>query len=400
MSNLLKSLYHHIPDPVIFLLVSGAVFFAGATLSYLLSIFFTKIACQFNYLDYPVGRKTHKKPTPFLGGIGLFVSFWFVVFCGILAAKLISYRVSIFQLIQSPLPDIFYLIPKIGGIFFGSLIILLTGFLDDKYHWLPLQKLAGQIAAAGILISFGFTINLVEGLGIFGYAVTFLWILLIINAFNLIDSIDGHCAGIALVSSIVFFWLTQIIGQHLTGFMLIAFAGTLLGFLPHNFKPAKIFLGDNGSLFIGYMMAAFTLLCRYQAPETTYATVFIPVLMFSVPIYDTLSVMVVRTFRGIPFWKGDRNHFAHRLVKLGMSEKIAVFFSYFVSVTVGLIAILTTQVTQFGAVLIGFITVCIVGVIAFLEFYAAERINIAESLAIKGRRRKEDILEEEEKRFR
>lgn len=388
------------PEPMIVSCVSIAIFCVAVLMSFLLAGLFTKISHRFDFLDYPIGRKNHKKPTPFLGGAALFVSFWATIFFFLVGAKVISHRISIFELVQSMFPSIFNLVPKLLGIFLGSFIMFLVGILDDKFHWLPVQKIAGQMVAAFILMSFGFTINLVSGLGILGYVITFMWILLIINAFNLIDSLDGHCVGVALIASVVFFWLTQIIGQHLAGFMLIAFAGVLSGFLPHNFKPARIFLGDNGSLFVGYMLAAFTLLCRYQMPETSYAAAFIPVLIFSVPIYDTLSVIVTRTLRGVPFWQGDRNHFGHRLVKIGMSERVAVVFSYFVELTMGLIAILTTQVNLFGAVLIGFISFCIIGLVAFLEFYAAERISIAERLAIKGKRRKEDILEEEEKRFR
>src|SRR5262249_9075095 len=122
----------------------------------------------------------------------------------------------------------------------------------------------------------------------------------------------------------------------------------------------------------------------------THATVFIPILVFGVPIYDTLSVIVVRIWRGLPPWQGDRNHFAHRLVKLGMSDRVAVIFSYQVSATIGLIAILMTQVTLRGAFLIGMIFVLILATIAFLEYYAARRIRLAEEMALQMRRRRED----------
>jgi UDP-GlcNAc:undecaprenyl-phosphate GlcNAc-1-phosphate transferase len=184
--------------------------------------------------------------------------------------------------------------------------------------------------------------------------------------------------------------MSQILDQTLLGLFLAAFAGALFGFLPHNFKPAKIFLGDNGSLFIGYMMAAFTLLGRYQIPHGTYATLFIPVLIFCVPIYDTVSVIVVRLSRGINPWEGDRNHFAHRLVKIGMSDKVAVIFSYFIAFTTGHIAVLTTQVNLFGAVLIAIIFISILGVIAFLEYYAAESLRKAERIAELKHRRRDD----------
>ena len=359
--------------------------FAGSILSYLLTFALIRLSHQFDLLDYPAGRKNHKRPTPFLGGLSVFISFWVVVFGGLLFAGAISTPVS---------RQMLNFIPKLIGIFAGSFVILLAGLLDDKFRLSPLRKLAGQVIAAGILMSLGLTINLLEGAGYLGYVITFVWIILIINAFNFIDSLDGHCTGIALISSIMFFWITQIMEQQMLALFLITFAGALIGFLPHDFKPAKIFLGDNGSHFIGYMMAAFTLLCRYQTPQSSLAALFIPVLIFGVPIYDMLSVIVVRLSRGMVPWQGDRNHFAHRLVKIGMSEKIAVIFSYFVAFTIGHVAVLTTQVDLFGAILIGIIFLSIIGVIAFLEFYAAQRIRITEGLARKMHRRKEDIERE------
>ena len=120
---------------------------------------------------------------------------------------------------QSALPAIIYAVPKIFGIFIGGLIVLVVGFLDDKFNWTPLRKLLGQIFAALILMHLGFSISLFEGWGFFGYLVTFVWILLIINAFNLINSLDGHCAGIALIACGMLLWLTHKIRQYLTGQM-------------------------------------------------------------------------------------------------------------------------------------------------------------------------------------
>ncbi|HTL71091.1 MAG TPA: MraY family glycosyltransferase [Candidatus Eisenbacteria bacterium] len=375
-------------DVVVFL--NASVFLVAATMGYIFTFFFIGVSHRFKLLDYPEGRKIHARPMPFLGGAALFASFWATVFGGI-AAIVVCSRLSPRPLFLDSLSgSVMTLLPKMTGIFVGGLVIFLVGIYDDKFRWTPVRKLAGQCLAAVILMSLGLTINLVQSLGPLGYGITFVWILMIMNAFNFIDSLDGHCAGIALISSLTFFWITQIINQPLVGFLLASFAGALSGFLPHNFKPAKIFLGDNGSLFIGYLMAAFTLLCRYQVPQGSYATLFIPVLVFGVPIYDTMSVIIVRLVRGSKPWEGDRNHFAHRLVKMGMSDRVAVVFSYFIEVTIGLVALLTTQVDFFGAVLVGLIFFSIIGVIAFLEYYATDSLRRAEELAMRHRRRRDD----------
>ena len=356
--------------------LNTGVFFTALFLSFGLNRFLIPLAMRFKLLDYPIGRKMHSKPVPYLGGVGIFIAFWTVIGAGLFISDHFFKKPGVLLPFKDILEGTVYLKPQIFGIFLGSFVILLTGFFDDRYRWSPLKKFAGQIAATAVLLVMPLRINLVEYWGVWGYVITFLWVLLIINAFNFIDSLDGHCAGIALISSLVFFWIVQIIRQPLDGLLLIAFAGALTGFLRLNFKPAKIFLGDNGSLFIGYIMAAFTLLCQYHESKSSFATSFIPIFIFGVPIYDTLSVVVVRLARGIPPWQGDRNHFAHRLVKIGMSERVAVIFSYFIAFTIGHIAILTTQVNWFGVILIGMVFVSILGVVAFLEFYVTRGIHI------------------------
>lgn len=372
-------------------LLNVPVFVAAALLSYGLTFYCRRVAYRFNLLDYPEGEtKTHKNPMPFLGGVAVFTSFWSIIFIGIGVARFYPEWIQRVEAADWFISGIRFLFPKIFGIFLGGFLILLVGLFDDKFRWKPAQKFAGQFIAVLVLTRLGLMINLLHGWGAFGYLVTFVWVLLIINAFNFIDSLDGHCAGVALISAASFFCITIVIHQSLVGIFLITFAGALIGFLPHNFRPAKIYLGDNGSLFIGYMMAAFTLLSTYKTPSATHATVFIPVLVFGVPLYDTLSVVIVRIWRGLPPWQGDRNHFAHRLVKLGMSDRVAVLFSYQISFTIGSLAVLMTQVYRRGAVLVGVIFFSMLFTIAFLEYYAARRIRLAEQMAGELKRRRDD----------
>jgi UDP-GlcNAc:undecaprenyl-phosphate GlcNAc-1-phosphate transferase len=371
-------------------MLNAGIFLFAALVSYVMAAVLVHVSHRFDLLDYPTERKAHAMPTPFLGGAAVFLSFWSVVLVGVVIAWFSQQTGRSFGPYQPILSGVYFLTPKIGGLFLGGALIWLVGILDDKFHWPPIKKFLGQSAAALILISLGLGINLFWDVEALNVAFTFVWIMLILNAFNFIDSLDGHCSGIALISSVCFFAITQIIHQSLVGFFLIAFAGALVGFIPHNFKPAKMFLGDNGSLFVGYLMAAFTLLCNYQVGrDSTYATTFIPILIFGVPIYDTLSVILVRLIRGVPPWQGDRNHFAHRLVKIGMSDKVAVIFSYFIQSTTGLVAVLMTQVTLLGAVLIGFVFVLIIGVVAFLEFYTTEKIRAMEKLMDKKKKTQE-----------
>ena len=348
------------------------IFFATAFLSYGLTFFFIKLSHHFNFLDYPNELNRHRMPVPFLGGVPIFTSFWVVVISGMLFLYFSHNPIA--RMFETFSPEAALSIPRLVIIFVGAIVILLVGFLDDRFHWSPLQKFGGQVISAFILMQSTFTINAISSFGFWSYIITFGWILLIINAFNFIDSIDGHCAGIAFISSVIFYLVTQVTGQKLGRLLFIAFSGSLAGFLPHNLNRAKIFLGDNGSLFIGYTMAAFSLVCKYHTRQTVYASVFIPVIIFGVPIYDTISVISVRFFRRLPPWRGDRNHFAHRLVKMGISEKMALLFSYSIAFILGITALLMTQQkNMFGIILIGLIFLIIMGLVAFFEFYLMKK---------------------------
>lgn len=377
-----------------------SVFVFSALLSSVLSPLFIRLSQRTAFLDYPGERKNHERPTPCLGGAVVFISFWTTILLAFISAILLRSQLSELGHVASIITGSFTLIPKLSLIFTGGFIILAIGLFDDRLTLSPWIKLVGQSLAAVLLLSADLTIQLFQASGFFGYLITFAWILLMLNAFNFIDSLDGHCAGIALVSSMVFFWLVQIINQPVVAFFIIIFAGALFGFMPFNFKPARMFLGDNGSLFIGYVLAAVTLLCTYQSSRQLFITSMIPLFMFGIPIYDTLSVLAVRLIRGTAPWKGDRNHFAHRLSRLGMSDKIAVVFSYFTAFTLGLVSILATQIqSTLGAIVISVLFMFILGIVASLEYYAATRIRIIEELQRQKKRRREDIKEEEEKRF-
>lgn len=372
--------------------------FTGAfALTFMLAPIFIHIAKKHHFLDYPTERKQHRAPTPYLGGVTIYIGFWAIAVLGLSLAATFHDELKDFPGLPFIFFDIVNWLPEILGIFAGGAIVLVLGLLDDRYNLPPLMKFAFQSLAALILLKVGLQVNLVQELGWLGYAITFTWIVLLMNSFNFIDSIDGHCLGIAFISAVFFFLITQIVHQTAVALLVITFAGALFGLLPYNLNPARCFLGDNGSLFIGYMLSVITLLCRYNTNTYSSVTPFIPILMFGVPIYDIVSVVIVRTFRGIPFWKGDRNHLAHRLVRLGMNEKIAVLASYFIAFTLGLVALLSTQInTQIGKIILTVLFLSVIGIVALFEYYASLRIRLMEQLASQHKRRREDIRDAED----
>ena len=199
----------------------------------------------------------------------------------------------------------------------------------------------------------------------------------IINAFNLLDNMDGLTTGVGLVACFICFIVTSQQQQTFTSIVILAFAGALLGFLRYNFNPAKIFLGDAGSMFIGYMLAVLTITASYYKEGfPTHLPVVMPILILAVPIFDTLSVISIRIKRKEPIFGGDKNHFSHRLVALGFSQRGAVLFIYLISFCLGIIAILLTQVNILGAIIIFIQGVLILVIIALLESVARrERLD-------------------------
>lgn len=376
------------------------IFAISAALCGLLVPICIKAAVKWNILDYPTWRKTHKAPTPFLGGVAIFVSFWTIVGLGFLVSYLYLEGIGLnlfgfLEPFKGYLQGGFGTFPKMFQIFLGSLIIFLLGLCDDVKSMKALPKLIVQCVAALILVLSGYRIDIFGLPPVFGYLASFIWTITLINAFNFIDSLDGHLTGVSIVAGVFFFLITQLLNQPLVSIVLLVLLGALFGFLPYNFYPARIFLGDAGSTFLGYIFAAITIISTYGQPQTTAFTFLFPVCVFSVPLYDTISVILIRLFTKKPIYIGDRNHFAYRLVELGMSERIAVMFSFLVATACGLIALLLYTVNLVGVVLIVLIYLCLLAVIAFLEIYVTRRLRLTAELAKKFHRRRTDIAEAE-----
>jgi UDP-GlcNAc:undecaprenyl-phosphate GlcNAc-1-phosphate transferase len=281
-------------------------------------------------------RHIHATSTPRLGGVAVYLAFVSVLALGFLTEPFLdfTFAVSSTTALQLLLP--------------GTLV-LLVGLYDDIFGLKYYFKFAGQIVAGAMLFVIGFRIfelPLLFGLRLgwlAGLVLTIFWVVLITNAFNLLDGLDGLAAGSALFSTLIVFVLCMLTGNDLVATMTVALAGAILGFLRYNFTPASIFLGDSGSLFIGYMLSALALAGAQKS--TTMIAVAIPVVSFGLPILDT-SVAVVRRFLGgKPLFVADRQHIHHKLLERGLSHREAVILLYGVSAA---FALLSMMVMNFG----------------------------------------------------
>lgn len=302
-------------------------------------------AIKIGATDKPNHRKVHQKVMPRLGGLAIYISF--------LAG-------FIFLQPQSP-----YLIP----ILLGSFVIIVTGFLDDMLELSAKWKLAGQILAAGIVIAGGVQVNFINlpfdgrlDLGWFAIPLTLLWIVGITNAINLIDGLDGLAAGVSAIVLATLAGIAFMMGNMFVMALALILMGSTLGFLIYNFNPAKIFMGDTGALFLGFMISVISLL---GFKNVTLFSLLVPVIILGVPISDTLFAIIRRIVNKQPLSAPDKSHLHHCLLRLGFSHRKTVLVIYAMSSLFGLAAVLMTQSTLWGALII--VTLLIIAIELMVE---------------------------------
>jgi len=303
-----------------------------------------RAALALDLVDAPAQRKVHRTPMPLLGGAAIFL--------GAIAAVLIIYRGQ---------PE-----PTVIGVLMATTVVALTGLIDD-YRPLPAwAKLAGQFAGFLILVRFGIRVRLPLPEG-FDYAITLLWLLGITNAVNFLDNMDGLSAGIAAVTTSFILLLALGNGQFLVSALAAALLGACLGFLRYNFPPARIFMGDVGSLFLGFLLAVMALQLRFS-DNSNFVTWMVPVFLLGLPIFDMTLVVVSRLRRGLSPNTAGRDHTSHRLVRLGFSSREAVLILYLFSGILGMMALYITQASLIEGYLVGGIAaVLALGALVWLE---------------------------------
>jgi UDP-GlcNAc:undecaprenyl-phosphate GlcNAc-1-phosphate transferase len=277
-------------------------------------------------------RHVHIFPVARLGGVAICVSFMVVVGIALIVRKPIGLA-TLFPLKSA--------LSLLGSAF----LVFLLGLYDDLRGATAYEKFGIQSVAATMLYFGGFGIHHLDlvfsghRLGsILGLPLTIFWVLLITNAFNLIDGLDGLAAGSALFSAVVVFVISVVVPDRVVSFLTIVLAGAIFGFLRFNFHPASIFLGDSGSLFIGFMLSALALVGSEKAP--TIVAVAIPVVSLGLPILDLALALVRRFLSGKPLFDGDRQHIHHKLLKRGFSQREAVLILYAVTAGFGLLSLI------------------------------------------------------------
>ncbi len=271
-------------------------------------------ALTYDIVDRPDGNlKQHQRPVAYLGGIAVYLSF--------LATLALSFEFS----------------SEVLGLLLAATMVILLGIIDDLKPLGPKIKLVGQIIAIFVLIKCDIYIDIAIVPDWLDIAMTFVWMLAVINAFNIIDIMDGLSAGVGLIAALVLFVVGVMNGHAMMAVMSLALAGALLGFVRYNFNPATIYLGDAGSMFIGLMLGTLSMIGVYT--DHNQAGYLAPLVILGVPLYDTVLVMYLRRRKGMPVIQGSPDHFALRLRKSGLSTRQTVLVTYAAACALGAAAL-------------------------------------------------------------
>lgn len=306
---------------ILFGIVTSAIF------AVVFTILMIKAGRKFSLLDLPGKHKRHLEPTPILGGVALFISFWMTITIGhyVFADEFLS--------LSEQLPFIFS----------GSLIILLVGLADDLYPLSAWVKLLAQILAGFVLFNGGLGVELIsspEGsinLGPFSMLITIAWVVVLTNAINLIDGLDGLATGVSLIGAVVLLIVSMLYQESSVILFISSLIGFLIVFLKFNYHPAKIFLGDNGSTQIGYYFAVVSLIFPFKS--YALSALYIPLLVLGLPILEAVSSIIRRLITGKNVMRADRRHLFHYLEMAGFHKKQVVIIFYFMAIIFGLFAL-------------------------------------------------------------
>ncbi len=362
-----------------------SVFILAFVLVYSITPWIIKLAHKINFVDNPNARKIHKTAIPLMGGLSVFIGFIALVVYDVV---IVSDRVFNMRLI---------------GYLLGALVIVIVGVIDDKRGMNPVVKLGGQFLACSLFIftNFGtvtyFNLPLFNDVSFpmillsndimfnnyFSIPILYIWMIGLMNATNFLDNMDGMITGISSIIALGFFAFSMIINPDnsssalwlsLMGLLSLSYAGAVLGFLPYNFNPAKIFLGDAGSMFIGYFISSMGILMANFASLQFQSKWFylLPVILISYAIFDICFVSITRKRDGRLVWQGGKDHTTHRIKNLLDSVKVTALLIYAINI---IVVILTIMVTLIGSyeLLLAILVICsICYVLLGRRLYAVE----------------------------
>jgi len=332
-----------------------------------------RVARRLGAIDYPGGRRINTRPTPRLGGVAIYVGFFVAALLFMVITRIELHRANGEMFIRMPIR--LQTDRALLGIMLGGTFLLAVGIYDDIRGMRPAVKFAAMVAAAAILIPFGLATEFVThpltgktvAVGNWGAAFTVAWVVVVVNVINIIDGVDGLAAGISAIAGTTLLLTAAAKGDTVAVSLAAALIGATLGFLRHNFNPARIFMGDSGSMFLGYVLGGLSVMGLYKS--YTALSLAVPILPLGVPIADTVFAIIRRFRSGRPIYLPDREHLHHRLLARGLTQRQTVFILYLISALLGLGALAISGVNRSGAMVS-------LGVILAMLLVGAQRMGL------------------------
>lgn len=350
--------------------VGAALIVSAFVLSALLCGLTRAVAPRFGLVDKPGGRKAHRAPTPLGGGVAIWLTVVLMLASGALALG--PGRPWLPQALSIHAGGAWERSGELALILGLATLIMAMGLADDRFGLGWKLRLGVQVGLSAILVASGVRVTLFwpfDSLAVSG-AITVLWIVGLTNAFNFLDNMDGLAAGVGLIAAGLFAAAQVEVEGRFVPAVLLVLVGALGGFLVHNRYPARMFMGDAGSNFLGFLLGTLTVVGTFTRPSEGYSPfgVLTPLLVMAVPLYDTTTVILIRIREGRSPFEADRRHFSHRLVDRGLTPPLAVRTIYLVTLAGGLGALLLPRLSKpADAGIVVAQTICLLGVVALLE---------------------------------
>ncbi len=341
-----------------------------------------RLGPRLGLVDNPGHRKIHHSAMPTAGGLAIWLGIVLPLGVGQLALWLFAGNLGLslpetFGLREFAEPHLSGLLEqstKLWLLLAGGTVLMVLGLIDDRRGLDWKLRLLVQAAVAVTMVKLGWRLSLFLGMPWLTNTLSVLWIVGLVNSFNMLDNMDGLSAGVATIAAAMLAAVMLLAPDPITnqpqlfvGGFLLVMVGSLLGFLWHNAPPARLFMGDTGSYLIGYLLAIATLTATFAGEDLPRHAILAPLCVLAVPLYDTITVVLIRLRAGRSPFEGDKSHFSHRLVELGMSKKQAVLTIYLTTATCGLGALLLHQVNTVGAAIILLMIGCVLLLIGILE---------------------------------
>ena len=351
-----------------------------AILSTILVRLCISIAPRLGYVDIPQheAHKNHRKSTPVMGGAGMLFAWQIVIFAGCMAASRILAMQSqqgkfLHEVAEvlSGMPSVHRSLGVIGGC---ATLVTILGMSDDRKAMKALPKFLGQAVAAIITVLCGLHISFLHQIPLANEIVTILWIMGLMNALNFFDNMDGLAGGASVIAAFFMLFVASLRGQYFVATLAAVTGGAATGFLVWNAPPARLFMGDGGSHFLGYLLAVLGIMTTFYLPNEspTPAPILIPLFILGIPLADAVAVVIIRLHLGVPIYKGDNRHISHRFVKLGLTRPQAVLSVLLMCLILGIAGVTLLWLPLIGTFLVMGLVAALFGLISIIQFYVTE----------------------------